>query len=288
MSRVEPAAALKLGFSQVLSRWPMTLLAVLLGLLEPLGASVMTISMLMWLGGAKAGAIGCALSAVAFFFARVLQLLVLGGAIRQSAHWLDGRPVGFAFEEVWAAAPRVLSFVVWALPLDLIFTAWRWVGVVATSVAFARALGAMHAGAWAAASLAWFVTLALVLTLGWAFIRRVALVATVRNDVPSTVGLALGCAQLAQTPWSYVAVLLVGVLLGALSEGALSISGSVLAPRGAAGFMLEPQLVGQLCIGVLGATVASLCELVTIYGFTALMPQRAPAAAVASEVPAIS
>jgi hypothetical protein len=268
--------ALKLGFTQAASRWATGLFAVLATVVEVIAQVIGVLGGLCWVeGDARTGPIALAAGFVCALCGRLMLALVQGGAIRQSAAWLKGQGTGTTLEEMFTAAPRSLAWFLWMLPVELFAMLWKWLGLAALLLAYGRAFAAHRGAVSAAAALAMFLTLSLPLALGWAGLRRAALVSAVRDEVGPWVASTRALAALGGRPGAHLVVLLVGVAGAVVSETVLSVFGSAVSrPELMA---VEPMIAGQLAIGALVAFTAALFDLVILYGFTALdLPPKPP------------
>lgn len=274
------SAALRLAFSQAPSRWATALFAVLATFADVMGSSIALLGGAAWLAGAERTARVALLGALLVaLVSRTLLAFVHGGAIRQSAAWLRGEGTGTALEEMFAAAPHSLRWFLWTLPIELLATLWKWLGLAAVVVAYGYALGTGRAGFSASVAFALFFTLSLPLALGWAALARATLVSAVREGLAPFAAASRALTELAARPGAYLAVLVTGAFGAALAEAMLSLFGSAFTPSG--NLDLEPMLARQLAVGLLTAFTAALFELVILYGFTALAVAPPPPAPLA-------
>jgi hypothetical protein len=263
------SAAIRLGITQTASRWATALFAALASIAEVLAGTTATFGFLAWVDGSQNSpqvAMGAAVAGV--FAARILLWLVHGGAVRQSAAWLRGQHTGTTLEEIFYASPRSLAVFAWSIPLELLTTAWKWLGIAAVVYGYGRALSVGHGGCPAALAFAGYLVAVLPIGLGWAALRRVALVNAVHHDVGAWKAATLGVASLVRRPLAFLGVLLLGLFASAMVDTGLSFLGSALGPAGGAG--IEPMVASQLAVGVLLATAAALFDLFLVYAFTAL------------------
>lgn len=281
---IATSAAIKLGFTQAFSRWATGLFAALASMAEVFAGVIAMLGAVSWLqGDARTPKVAMLAAVLTMLCARILLALVQGGAIRHSAAWLKGQGSGTTLEEIFSAAPRSLAWFLWTLPIELVATLWKWVGLAMVVFAYGRALGTHHAGGGAALTLALFLTLALPLALGWAALRRATLVISVRRDLGAWAAASQAVAALTARTGAFYAVLFTGLFTGGIAEAVLSVLSSGLSPSNASGF--EPMIASQLASGVLLAFAAALFELVILYGFTALDSEDVAPAVAAVAVP---
>lgn len=279
-------SAIRLGFTQAFSRWATGFFCILVSIAEVFCGVILMLGFLAWLnGGARSGPIAIGAAVLGMLSARILLAFVHGGAIRQSAAWLEGRGTGTTLEEMFTAAPRSLGWFLWTLPIELLGALWKWVGLGALLFAYGRALLTRDGGFSASVTLAMFVTLALPLALGWALLRRAALIAAVRDELGPFAAASRGLSWIAARPGAWFAVLAVGVLAGAGAELVISMFGSAVSPEGGLD-LIEPVIASELAGGVLVAFTWALFELVILFGFTALQSHPTPPPAPAPLPPA--
>ena len=276
MRETRAGEAVSMAVSQAFTRSPSTLFAVLVTTFEALSGLLLTMSLWSMLaGGDKVVPVAFAAAIVCLVCSRLLLAIVHGGAIRQSVAWLEGRPVGTALEQMWLAAPRSLSWFSLVLPLDLLATVWKWVGIAATTVAYLRAFGTGHAGGAASLALAMFIVTSIPLALAWGVIKRASLVSAVRDELPSTAAFGRAAITLITRPLGFTGLLIGGAVVAGVAHGALAVAASLFAPRAQAlQFAIEPRLINHLVVALLGACLVAVVELVVLYGFAALAPLR--------------
>jgi hypothetical protein len=269
--------AIRLGFQQTLSRWASSLFAVLASIAEVLAGLTALLGAAAWLdGGEKSSAAAFGASVAGMLSARILLVLVHGGAVRQSGAWLTGQTTGSTMEEILAAGPKSLGWFAWMLPIDLFAALWKWLGVFAVLFGYAHALGARHAGCSASLAFSGYVTVLLLLALGWALLGRMTLVWTVRRPFGPFRASADALVALLQRPGHFLAVLITGIAGTAVVSAVVSLFASGLTPDRQG---LEQVMMGQLTTGILIGFGSALFELVILYGFTALEADSpAPAA----------
>jgi hypothetical protein len=151
---------------------------------------------------------------------------VHGGAVRQSGAWLTGQTTGSTMEEIFAAGPKSLGWFAWMLPIDLFAALWKWLGLFAVLLGYAHALGARHGGCSASLAFSGYVTVLLLLGLGWALLGRMTLVWTVRRPEGPFRASADALVALLQRPGHFIAVLLTGIAGTAVVSAVVSLFAS--------------------------------------------------------------
>ncbi len=185
--------------------------------LVDVGAALALLALLTRGGGVGGAALGGLFTA--WLLARLARYFVAGGLLGSFAARQRGTPVGFAAAARALALRSVLAFL-GTLLVEAFLSAWRWVALSATGVAFVVALVKQQGGVGAAFGLALCSVVLLALALFGRLWVEAAFAASVIHDAPFSASLRRAAGMIAARPFAYLGLLLTtGFIAGMVEVG---------------------------------------------------------------------